>query len=151
MPCGAADLDAARGHYEAALAFARRLSDAKRSDAFRGAIRRRVLGLARKSADCALALARRHLLDVRPSSLMHELRHAATALAVVRRGDEKGGGDNADVDEDAPRRAALWYVAAAFARGVAHDRFKRSAAQDKGAKVANFKPLLSRSVSARFG
>ncbi|KAH8068330.1 hypothetical protein JL721_6908 [Aureococcus anophagefferens] len=119
----------ARDRFEAALAFALRLASEKKSEFGKAAISRRVEDLSAAAVDCAVALAAAHLERVQPSNLMHELRRAATGL----RGG--GGGDAAR----GARAAAVWHLAAAFARGVDKRRFEWS---ERGAHAPDCVALL---------
>ena len=126
--CASADLESARDRFEAALAFALRLASEKKSEFGKAAISRRVEDLSAAAVDCAVALAAAHLERVQPSNLMHELRRAATGL--------RGGGESAGRDA---RSAAVWHLAAAFARGVDKRRFEWS---EKGAHAPDCVALL---------
>lgn len=122
----ALDLERATKRLEAARTLTRRLELAD-SDIAK-AVNTRLAEIDTGLADAALALAKRHLERRVPSSLMHELRRARDAL-------QKLPDDRAR----ATRFATIWHLAAAFARGVAFDRYAWS---DNGAHASDALALL---------
>ena len=132
----AGDIEAARKHLRSALEL---VSDAD-VVVFAETAHQRQRELRLGVVDCSLALARRHLDAKRPSNLMHELKSAAQ--------------DIQHFSEVIPaRRAALWHTAAAFAFGVAADRFAWSEAgahaTDAFALIQDIADALSATLSER--
>ncbi|KAJ8607126.1 hypothetical protein CTAYLR_009165 [Chrysophaeum taylorii] len=103
-----ADLELARKHFELALDLAPEELPELGTEV--------AIGL----ADASLALAARHLEARNASSLMHDLRKARDALSRI--------------EDDRGRAATVWRLAAAFATGVAADRYAWS---DRGAHASD--------------